>query len=127
MEPSPATSESSRIKKDTGGIFGCSLCHLEERYDYKGQKPPFSKAVAYLEDCYIAKDPFSIPNRGDVLVMGSDCSVCNKPVCLGCSLFYCKRFCRICAVQKIDNFPPQIRAKVNNLEKDYSQSADASV
>lgn len=105
-----------RTNKYHGGIFECSICALEERYDYKGAKPPFARAIAYSEDCYIAKDPFSLPNKGEVLVLGADCSVCQKPICLGCSLFYVKRFCRSCAIENISRLPNQLQSKINHLK-----------
>ncbi|XP_048516114.1 cysteine-rich DPF motif domain-containing protein 1 isoform X2 [Athalia rosae] len=116
--------ETLRIKKDHGGEFRCSYCLLEEHYDYKGAKPPFAKNLAYLEDCYIMKDPFSQPNRGEVLVLGADCIVCNKPVCLGCSIFFAKRFCRDCAAKNIASLPMQLHAKIKSLRKENDQSDD---
>lgn len=113
------------IKKDKRGKFDCSYCSLEEIYDYKGARPPFSKAICYLEDCYVMKDPFSQPNRGEVLVLGADCSVCKKPVCLGCSVFFVHRFCPVCAIESIADFPPQLHAKIKSLKKNDERLEDA--
>lgn len=112
----PSTSQD--VKEKIGGIFTCSYCSLEEKFDYKGAKPPFARQLVYLEDCYIMKDPFSLPNKGEVLVLGADCSVCNKPVCLGCSIFFAKRFCSKCATDNIQYLPPQLHAKIKGLVKE---------
>jgi hypothetical protein len=64
-------------------------------------------ARRYLEDSYIAYDPFSARKRP--LCLGSNCSACGEPVCAGetCSFFYAKRFCKPCARQHSSAFPPQ--------------------
>ncbi|XP_014475188.1 PREDICTED: cysteine-rich DPF motif domain-containing protein 1 [Dinoponera quadriceps] len=98
-----------------GGIFACSFCTLKEHYDYKGSKPPFARQLVYSEECYIMKDPFSLPNRGEVLVLGGDCSTCGHAVCLSCGIFYAKRFCPKCAFGIMRNLPIQLHGKINNL------------
>ncbi|KAL0132574.1 hypothetical protein PUN28_000378 [Cardiocondyla obscurior] len=110
-------STSQQTVTTTGGTFTCSLCLLNEHYDYKGLKPPFARQLIYLEECYIMKDPFSLPNKGEVLVLGANCSVCEQAVCLGCSIFYTKRFCPKCAFNNIKNLPSQLHDKIRNLTK----------
>jgi len=105
-------------KRDPGGTFKCAYCPLEEHFDFKGAKPPFARQIKFSEDCYIMKDPTSLPNRGEVLVLGADCAMCKKPVCLGCSVFYAKRFCPKCATDSISNLPPQLHGKIKSLIKD---------
>lgn len=104
-------------KEVTGGVFTCSYCSLQERFDFKGAKPPFARQITYSEECYVMKDPFSLPNKGEVLVLGGDCNFCNKPVCLGCSIYFGKRFCSKCASSNINHLPSQLHAKVKNLIK----------
>ncbi|KZC06256.1 UPF0595 protein C22orf40 like protein [Dufourea novaeangliae] len=117
-EPSHgSTSTGHEPKESTSGVFTCSYCSLQERFDFKGVKPPFARQITYLEECYVMKDPFSIPNKGEVLVLGADCSVCNKPVCLGCSIYFGKRFCSKCASNNIHYLPSQLHTKVKNLIK----------
>ncbi|KAL6256033.1 hypothetical protein P5V15_013268 [Pogonomyrmex californicus] len=99
------------------GTFSCSLCSLKEHYDYKGAKPPFARQLIYSEECYVMKDPFSLPNRGEVLTLGADCSMCKRAVCLGCSIFYTRRFCSKCASSNVQYFPPQLHDKIRNLSK----------
>lgn len=99
-------------------IFRCSCCSLEERFNFKGIKAPFARQLSYLEECYIMKDPFSLPNKGEVLVLGADCNFCKKPVCLECSIYFGKRFCLKCALCNIQNLPSQLHSKVNNLIKE---------
>lgn len=105
-------------KRDLGGTFKCTYCPLEEHYDFKGGKPPFARQIKFSEDCYIMKDPMSLPNRGEVLVLGADCGLCKKSVCLGCSIFYTKRFCPKCATDCKSNLPVQLHAKISALTKD---------
>lgn len=109
----------NETKQDLGGIFKCCFCLLTEKYNYKGSKPPFARDISYKEECYIMKDPFCLPNRGEVLIIGGDCSVCNKSVCLGCSIFYSKRFCQECATNNDMYLPQQlqIKKKLSNKNK----------
>ena len=104
--------------RDSGGPFSCAYCPLEEHYDYKGAKPPFARQIHFSEDSYIMRDPMSLPNRGEVLVLGADCNICKKTVCLACSLFYAKRFCSQCASTCIPNLPTQLHGKIKTLLKD---------
>lgn len=97
--------------------FTCSFCPLKEHYDYKGARPSFARQLVYSEECYVVKDPFSLPNRGEVLVLGADCSVCKHAVCLGCSIFYTRRFCLKCASNNIQYLPSQLHGKIRNLIK----------
>ncbi|XP_012536003.1 cysteine-rich DPF motif domain-containing protein 1 [Monomorium pharaonis] len=118
IERTQGTSTSQQTSTtNVGGTFTCSFCPLKEHYDYKGAKPPFARQLVYLEECYIMKDPFSLPNRGEVLVLGADCSMCGHAVCLGCSIFYTKRFCPKCASSNMQYLPPQLHGKIRNLTK----------
>lgn len=98
-----------------GGIFTCIKCGLKEHYFYKGKYPPFNKKISFLEDSYVMKDPFSPPNKHQVLLLGSDCCLCNKAVCQSpdCSIFYTKRFCRSCALENFEHFPTAVQLKLN--------------
>lgn len=98
-------------------IFMCSLCSLKEHYDYKGTRPPFAQQFVYSEECYVMKDPFSLPNRGEVLILGANCDICYRSVCIGCSIFYTKRFCLKCASSNMQSLPPQLCNKIRNLMK----------
>ncbi|KAG5327431.1 CDPF1 protein, partial [Pseudoatta argentina] len=110
-----STSQQTAI--NVGGTFTCSFCFLKERYDYKGTRPPFARQFVYSEECYIMKDPFSLPNKGEVLILGADCSVCEHAVCLGCSIFYTRRFCSKCAFSNMQHLPLQLHGKIRNLTK----------
>ncbi|XP_017790802.1 PREDICTED: cysteine-rich DPF motif domain-containing protein 1, partial [Habropoda laboriosa] len=109
------TSTVKDTKETTTGLFRCSYCLLEERFDFKGIKPPFARQLNYLEECYVMKDPFSLPNKGEVLVLGADCQFCKKPVCLGCSVYFGRRFCVKCASNNIQNLPSQLHPKIKSL------------
>ncbi|XP_051977096.1 cysteine-rich DPF motif domain-containing protein 1 [Xyrauchen texanus] len=103
------------------GVFTCELCELSSPYSFYGQKPPNTRAIVLLEECYGMRDPFS-PDKEKFLVLGSKCCVCNKMVCVStdCSLFYTKRFCLPCVRNHIHQFPEQIQnelAKKRNVHK----------
>ncbi|KAF4518606.1 hypothetical protein B566_EDAN009855 [Ephemera danica] len=66
---------------EPGGTFCCHKCSFEENYHYKGLKPPFCKGVKFLEESYVAKDPFSPPGERSFLLLGSDCSMCGNQIC----------------------------------------------
>ncbi|KAM6161511.1 cysteine-rich DPF motif domain-containing protein 1 isoform 2-T7 [Erethizon dorsatum] len=105
-------------------VFECQLCGLTAPYSYVGQKPPDTQSVVLLEQSYVMKDPFS-PDRGRFLVLGAQCSVCGRLVCVGpeCSLFYSKRFCLPCVRENLGAFPPEIR---QDLEKRKAPSTRPS-
>lgn len=42
----------------------------------------FLSFVRLLEECFVTKDPFS-PDREKFLILGSECSLCKKRVCVG--------------------------------------------
>ncbi|XP_046879018.1 cysteine-rich DPF motif domain-containing protein 1 [Hypomesus transpacificus] len=94
--------------------FTCRLCGLSTPFTYYGQKPPNTRSIILLEECYVTKDPFS-PDRERFLVLGSHCSSCNSPVCVGsdCSLFYTRRFCLACVSQNQSQLPPQIQVELS--------------
>lgn len=99
--------------------FKCSSCDIIEKVQYKGTNPPFSRNIILKYPSYVMKDPFSPPGKGEILVLGGDCSECEKPVCIGkeCSLFYCKMFCLDCVKKSIDKFPLEIKSKLELLKK----------
>ena len=131
--------------------FTCHICDLSARYDYYGRRPlerHYSiemshqsmsettkekqkhsrkhESIELIENCYVCDDPFDGHNRASYLVLGSNCNVCNKMVCVGtqCSFFYyTKRFCFVCAsseekVGRHGEFP----AEINNEIDKYIQS-----
>lgn len=106
---------SKQNNREERKTFACSFCTLNEKYDYRGTKPPFQKHVIYLEECYVMKDPFTALNQREALVLGGDCYFCKKSVCLDCSIFYTKRFCKICALDNIQDLPLQLHKKIKQL------------
>lgn len=98
---------------DNESVFKCASCGLSENYDYKGMKPPFSKLLTLKSDSYVMKDPFSPPNKGQMLVLGSDCSQCHQALCqsASCSLFYCQFYCLPCAKKNQHHFPSQLQKR----------------
>lgn len=112
-EEDEPTLETKKLK------FKCYLCNLEETYDYKGNNPPFAKHIVMSEDCYMIEDPFQPPGNAEFLTLGSDCSVCEKPVCKSneCSFYYCRTYCLECVKLNIKTFPNNVQIKVNKLLK----------
>ncbi|XP_038267983.1 cysteine-rich DPF motif domain-containing protein 1 isoform X2 [Dermochelys coriacea] len=104
------------------GNFECQLCGLTAPFSYYGQKPPNTHSVVLLEESYVMKDPF-IPDKDKFLILGSQCSLCNRRVCVGteCSLFYSKRFCLPCVNENLQEFPLEIRHDLNK-RKSHSKS-----
>ncbi|KAF4114615.1 cysteine-rich DPF motif domain-containing protein 1 [Onychostoma macrolepis] len=107
------------------GVFTCELCELCSPYSFYGQKPPNTRAIVLLEECYGMKDPFS-PEREKFLVLGSKCCLCSKTVCVGtdCSLFYTKRFCLPCVRGHLQQFPEEVQNEV--LRKKSVQKMSSS-
>lgn len=99
--------------------FKCFVCGIDEKAHYKGTHPPFSRNIVLKYPSYIMKDPFSPPGKGEILVIGADCTICGKAVCINkeCSLFYVKTFCLICANNAIETFPIEIKSKLVKLKK----------
>ncbi|XP_030313047.1 cysteine-rich DPF motif domain-containing protein 1 isoform X2 [Calypte anna] len=102
------------------GEFKCQLCDLTVPYTYYGQKPPNTHSIVLLEECYVMKDPFT-PDKDKFLILGSHCSLCRRPVCVGteCSLFYTKRFCLPCVNKNLKSFPLEIQ---EDMDKRKAQS-----
>lgn len=100
-------------------VFDCFNCKLRENVDYKGTKPPFARELMLKEAGYIMRDPFSEAGRGQLLVLGSDCSACGRMVCLGkeCSVFYTKTFCLPCARDHLESLPGVIKSKLVQCNK----------
>ncbi|XP_026676234.1 cysteine-rich DPF motif domain-containing protein 1-like [Diaphorina citri] len=120
VEPT-ASQNNPNISENIGDVtetiltFKCELCNLNETYDFFGKSPPWSTKIVLLENAYICKDPFTIPQKKQVLILGSKCSVCEIDVCVSpkCSLFFSKRFCKHCAFKNMTYFPTQIQMKIN--------------
>nr|XP_013803313.1 PREDICTED: cysteine-rich DPF motif domain-containing protein 1 isoform X2 [Apteryx mantelli mantelli] len=66
------------------GEFKCQLCGLTAPYTYYGQKPPNTRSIVLLEESYVMKDPFT-PDKDRFLILGSQCSLCSRSVCVGTS------------------------------------------
>lgn len=113
-------------KREERETFVCCFCKLSEKYDYKGRQPPFQRHLIYQEDCYIMRDPFSPLNQKEALILGGDCCLCKKSTCMDCSIFYTKRFCKICALNNIHDLPSQLHKKIKQFslhnEKDENTS-----
>ncbi|CAL8282399.1 unnamed protein product [Boreogadus saida] len=93
--------------------FTCELCGLSTPFTYFGQKPPNTRAIVLLEECFVTKDPFS-PDKERFLVLGSNCSLCGSSACVGsnCSLFYTARFCMRCVNKNLHQFPGPIQKEL---------------
>ncbi|XP_062990425.1 cysteine-rich DPF motif domain-containing protein 1 isoform X2 [Elgaria multicarinata webbii] len=114
--------ESSKEPQQCQGTFECHLCGLTAPYSYYGQKPPNAYSVTLLEESYVMKDPFT-SDKGKFLILGSQCSLCCKRVCVGtdCSLFYSKRFCLPCVNLHLKDFPLEIKQDLEKKTHSKSQ------
>lgn len=94
--------------------FTCSACNLKQQYDIKGTGFPFMKYVTLKEESYILKDPFTEPDKKNILILGSDCCMCGNQVCQSgeCSIYYKRRFCHKCASQNKNVLPEQLQSKI---------------
>uniref|UniRef100_S4NLM1 Cysteine-rich DPF motif domain-containing protein 1 n=1 Tax=Pararge aegeria TaxID=116150 RepID=S4NLM1_9NEOP len=94
--------------------FKCSSCGMAEGAQYKGTNPPFSRKIELKYPSYVMKDPFSPPGKGEILVLGGDCVMCQKAVCISkqCSIFYLKTYCLECVRNSIDKFPTELTGKL---------------
>ena len=94
--------------------FKCSQCGMLEQAHYKGTTPPFSRKIELKYPSYVMKDPFSPPGKGEVLILGADCAICERTVCISkeCSIFYLKMYCLQCVQNSIDIFPIELTKKI---------------
>mmetsp|Transcript_85927 Transcript_85927/g.277492 ORF Transcript_85927/g.277492 Transcript_85927/m.277492 type:complete len:115 (-) Transcript_85927:39-383(-) len=105
--------------RQRGGEFKCSCCGFRCRYDYFGRDPPFaSPGVRWLEDVYAIENPAQGElGRVKAICLGAPCCACGEPVCVEatCSLFYTKRFCKRCAAEAREHFPPALDKDLRKL------------
>lgn len=108
---------SSEVNESSSLKFKCELCTLEEACEYFGKSPPWSPRTCLLEDSYIMRDPFSLPQKKQILILGAKCTLCQIDVCVGarCSLFFSKRFCKDCALKNLTYFPVQVQTKIKKI------------
>ncbi|EFJ45950.1 hypothetical protein VOLCADRAFT_63186 [Volvox carteri f. nagariensis] len=94
-------------------MFACSLCGFEAPFKHFGASLP--SVCSFLEEGWLAVDPFSIQARP--VFLGAPCSACGRAVCTAeaCSVFYSKRFCRPCARSNAEAFPAAVRKAAPNV------------
>ena len=93
--------------------FRCFICSFEApaaNGRHLGSNHQDAGKFVFLEDTYMLKDPNSSRDSSMVICLGSKCSVCSSMCCSSdtCSLFYTKRYCKICAQDNQQHFPPQL-------------------
>lgn len=115
-----ASKEVEKEEKEHAQIpFKCQVCKLNEVCHYFGKKPPFARGqIEFSFDTFVMMDPFSPREKGrpNFLIIGGQCHFCQNQVCVGCSIFYAKRFCRDCANLNFDQFPSEIQAKLKKMK-----------
>jgi len=119
-QPENVTEKTEKTEKaaavDEGGLFQCALCQWSERYHGHGTSVPFARAVVFSEDAYVMRDPF-VPYAANAYVfLGAPCSLCQKLVCAHCSVFYARRFCALCSLERLEHFPVQVQKKIQQLK-----------
>ncbi|XP_058129676.1 cysteine-rich DPF motif domain-containing protein 1 [Anopheles ziemanni] len=131
MTAKPSSTEEKIQDKQTGApetpaipsiAFRCELCGLNESCDYRGRRPPFAAKIELPEDCYVMRDPFAPPPSAvpdkpaseHYLILGADCNLCRRTVCKAteCSFFYGATFCRRCSMERVVEFPLEVRSKI---------------
>lgn len=110
MDESKPKEECKQVKYN----FKCTECGMNEEVHYKGVSPPFSRKIQLKYPSYVMKDPFSPPGKGEILILGADCAICDKAVCVSkeCSIFYLKTYCLKCVQNSMDKFPKEVINKV---------------
>lgn len=106
-------------KEQEGGRFLCALCGWSELYHAHGTSLPFARGIVFNEDAYAMRDPFVPYGPNLYLFIGAPCSVCQRLVCVNCSIFYAKRFCRECATSNVEHFPVEVQKKIRELEASH--------
>ena len=120
MEIESTKSKPNEQIEDEKIQFLCKECGMSELVHYYGKSPPFVKNIEFLEDCYVMKDPFSVPpsRHGKrsfteyFINIGSNCIFCSESFCKDCSIFYSSTFCFRCAYEKVSQFPLEIQSKI---------------
>lgn len=117
-EPVPSTSQVT----ESMSTFICDTCGFNERYHYKGKKPPFARNIELNDAYYVMKDPFGPPPSYEsgkstteyFLVLGTECTVCYRTVCRSeeCSFYYNRTFCLPCADKYATDFPVEVQTKL---------------
>mmetsp|Transcript_31967 Transcript_31967/g.76410 ORF Transcript_31967/g.76410 Transcript_31967/m.76410 type:complete len:113 (-) Transcript_31967:55-393(-) len=100
-------------------IFTCGMCQITIPYVYYGRQPKSAPQVVFLEEAFIAQDPFATEPRP--LCLGSKCAICQRPVCVSCSIFYTKRFCGDCGLQHKESFPPELHSVLGKLKEEAAK------
>uniref|UniRef100_A0A914VQ66 Cysteine-rich DPF motif domain-containing protein 1 n=1 Tax=Plectus sambesii TaxID=2011161 RepID=A0A914VQ66_9BILA len=142
VEPTPKPTEqpASTVQQSTGKeeaeepekpVFSCCICGLVETCDYYGNTPPFTKPIAFKENVYIMRDPFSPPgtkSSTSYLLLGGECSACGASVCAdqtSCSVFYAKRFCIRCCKLNYQRFPHEIQKEICKIAASHESSSSS--
>ncbi|XP_049292004.1 cysteine-rich DPF motif domain-containing protein 1 [Anopheles funestus] len=120
--PQEKAGTSATEKQHTSIAFRCELCRLSESCDYRGRRPPFASKIELPEECYVMRDPFAPPPQAvpdkpsseHYLLLGADCNLCRRTVCKAseCSFFYGATFCRQCCMERVQEFPLEVRSKI---------------
>ncbi|KAI3378560.1 hypothetical protein SNEBB_003438 [Seison nebaliae] len=80
--------------------FKCYICSATDRCIevIEGERVT-SKFLEFKEKVFVLPNPFD-DTKLIPLVIGYQCSTCNKSICPDCSLFEIKRFCKPCYTLK---------------------------
>lgn len=97
--------------------FHCSNCSLNEKYEYFGKNPPYTKIYQLSEEAFCIEDPFVPPKQGQFIVLGAHCIKCNKTVCKDthCSFYFGGTYCIKCAKKHAEHFPNLVKEKLNKI------------
>jgi hypothetical protein len=73
-----ASGGSGHPKANNNKYFTCARCAITVPYHYHGRKPNFAPQMIFLEDAFVAFDPYAAEPRP--LCVGSKCFFCEKLV-----------------------------------------------
>ena len=65
-------------KANNNKYFTCARCAITVPYHYHGRQPKFAPQMIFLEDAFVAFDPYAAEPRP--LCVGSKCFFCEKLV-----------------------------------------------
>ena len=89
---SDTTTRQENASASSQQMFQCSICDFSSRYHFHGRRPKGS-TIVFLEEAYLL---LSSSHSCAPICLGAECSLCDRIVCIECSLFYSQRFCFQC-------------------------------
>eukprot|EP01100_Stratorugosa_tubuloviscum_P010152 TRINITY_DN4331_c1_g1_i1.p1 TRINITY_DN4331_c1_g1~~TRINITY_DN4331_c1_g1_i1.p1 ORF type:complete len:144 (-),score=40.04 TRINITY_DN4331_c1_g1_i1:86-517(-) len=95
--------------------FTCFNCEVIYSYHKYSTQLTQQDQLQFVEEGFLFREGNSQNFR--VILLGSTCKVCNKIVCvnLKCSLYYSKRFCKVCLKKNKLFFPIELHKEIDQM------------